>query len=30
VYGAAGIAILLIVNLFERQIEVYSIPGPDG
>jgi Uma2 family endonuclease len=30
VYGAAGIPIYWIVNLVERQIEVYSNPGPDG
>jgi len=30
VYGAAGIPILWIVNLVERQVEVYSVPGEGG
>jgi Uma2 family endonuclease len=29
-YGAAGIPINWIVDLFERQIELYSNRGPDG
>ena len=30
VYGKAGIPIYWIVNLIDRQIEVYSDPQPDG
>ncbi len=30
IYGDAGIPIYWIVNLIERQVEVYSNPGPTG
>ena len=30
VYGRAGIAVYWIVNLVDRQVEVYSEPGPTG
>ena len=30
VYGAAGIPVYWIVNLMDRQVEVYTGPGPDG
>jgi Uma2 family endonuclease len=29
-YGRAGVPVYWIVNLVERQIEVYSSPQPDG
>lgn len=30
VYGPAGIPVYWLVNLVDRQVEVYSEPGPDG
>jgi hypothetical protein len=30
VYGPAGIPIYWIVNLVQRQVEVYTSPGPQG
>ena len=30
VYGSGGVAVYLIVNLIDRQVEVHTDPGPDG
>jgi Uma2 family endonuclease len=30
VYGRGGVAVYWIVNLIDRQVEVYTDPGPDG
>jgi Uma2 family endonuclease len=30
IYGAGGIPVYWLVNLVDRQVEVYSDPGPDG
>ena len=30
IYGASGIAVYWIVNLVDRQVEVYTLPYPDG
>jgi Uma2 family endonuclease len=30
VYGPAGISLYWIINLIERQVEVYTNPGPAG
>jgi hypothetical protein len=30
IYGRAGIPVYWIINLIDRQVEVYSNPGPSG
>jgi Uma2 family endonuclease len=30
VYGPAGIPVYWIVNVVDRQVEVYTVPGPAG